>query len=77
MYLFRKSKRRSKIIECFKSAERGTSRRKTRMAPGVGIGVASSNDKFIRRFRLPENVKTDLGKASVENGLLLFLFLSN
>ncbi|KAL2546504.1 17.6 kDa class I heat shock protein 3 [Forsythia ovata] len=32
--------------------------------------VERSSGKFIRRFRLPENAKTDQVKASIENGVL-------
>ena len=32
--------------------------------------VERSNGKFLRRFRLPENAKTDQIKAAMENGVL-------
>jgi HSP20 family protein len=32
--------------------------------------VESSSGKFLRRFRLPENAKTEQIKASMENGVL-------
>ncbi|KAE8706596.1 17.5 kDa class I heat shock protein [Hibiscus syriacus] len=37
--------------------------------------VELSSGKISRRFRLPENVKMDQVKASMENGFLLLLFL--
>lgn len=32
--------------------------------------VERSSGKFLRRFRLPENIRTDQVKASMENGVL-------
>ncbi|KAM7528131.1 hypothetical protein LguiB_031541 [Lonicera macranthoides] len=36
----------------------------------TAIGVEKSSGQFVRRFRLPENVKMDQVKASMENRVL-------
>ncbi|GLT43423.1 hypothetical protein SLA2020_173730 [Shorea laevis] len=41
--------------------------------PGLkkeGVKVEVDDGRFLRRFRLPENAKTDEIKASMENGVL-------